>query len=90
MIAAIPASVDLSAYLDITEAAKHLGVRPGTVTRYRTWRIFPKPDVTLGRSPRWLPATLDRWQASRPGKGSGGGRPRKDKTAKEGEEPCAP
>lgn len=78
------AVTDLSAYLDITEAAKRLGVRPGTVTRYRSWRVFPAPDVMLGRSPRWSPETLDLWQASRPGKGVGGGRPRKDKTTTPG------
>ena len=68
-------------YLDIAGAAEHLGVRPETVTRYRTAGVFPVPDMWLGRSPGWLPSTLDVWRASRPGRGAGGGRPRKDRTA---------
>ncbi|WP_344968237.1 hypothetical protein [Salinactinospora qingdaonensis] len=38
---------------------------------------FPPPDQTFGRSPVWLPETIDRWATNRPGRGTGGGRPRK-------------
>jgi hypothetical protein len=41
-------------------------IRPGDL---------PKPDKTFGRSPVWLPATIEAWMAHRPGQGIGGGRP---------------
>jgi len=41
-------------------------IRPGDL---------PKPDDTFGRSPVWLPATIEQWMANRPGRGAGGGRP---------------
>lgn len=34
---------------------------------------IPEPDLTIGRSPAWTQATIDKWLASRPGKGVGGG-----------------
>jgi len=39
-------------------------VRPGDL---------PAPDRRFGRTPVWLPQTIDQWQATRPGKGAGGG-----------------
>ena len=35
------------------------------------------PAVQCGRTRGWLPETIDRWNAARPGRGVGGGRPRK-------------
>ena len=40
---------------------------------------LPEPDVRIGRTRGWLPETIDRWNARRPGRGVGGGRPRKHK-----------
>lgn len=34
---------------------------------------LPEPDITIGRSPAWRQSTIDKWLASRPGKGVGGG-----------------
>jgi len=31
----------------------------------------------IGRTRGWLPETIDGWNAKRPGRGVGGGRPRK-------------
>ena len=31
----------------------------------------------IGRTRGWLPETIDEWNANRPGRGVGGGRPRK-------------
>ncbi len=42
------------------------------------WR---RPDATIGRTRGWLPETIDQWNAQRPGRGVGGGRPRKRKTS---------
>lgn len=48
---------------------------------------LPKPDNTFGRSPVWLPATIEQWLQSRPGRGVGGGRPVGWSPKKEKEEP---
>ena len=64
--------------LDLGGVAERLGLSYATVRRYRSQdESFPEPDALLGQSPGWLPETVDRWQASRPGRGVGGGRPRK-------------
>lgn len=44
------------------------GVRPGD---------FPIPDEVFGRSPVWKASTIQAWARNRPGRGAGGGRPRK-------------
>ena len=40
---------------------------------------LPEPDAMIGRTRGWLPETIDGWNAKRPGRGVGGGRPRKNK-----------
>ena len=60
-------------YLSMTEVAERLGITKGALARYR----LPEPDVRIGRTRGWLPETIDRWNAQRPGRGVGGGRPRK-------------
>lgn len=67
----------MTAYLDMRAAAARLGVDYATVRRYRATGNFPPADVRVGQSPGWLPETLDAWQAARPGRGVGGGRPRR-------------
>ena len=70
----------MTSYLDMMAAADRLGVSYATVRRYRATGGFPPADVVVGQSPGWLPGTLDAWQAGRPGRGVGGGRPRKSVT----------
>lgn len=60
-------------YLSFTEVAGRLGVKTGALATYK----LPEPDAMIGRTRGWLPETIDRWNASRPGRGVGGGRPRK-------------
>ena len=60
-------------YLSVTEVAGRLGVKTGALATYK----LPEPDATIGRTRGWLPETIDRWNESRPGRGVGGGRPRK-------------
>ncbi|MBW3082804.1 helix-turn-helix transcriptional regulator [Bifidobacterium phasiani] len=60
-------------YLSVTEVAERLGISTGAVSAYK----LPEPDATIGRTRGWLPETIDRWNAARPGRGVGGGRPRK-------------
>lgn len=60
-------------YLSMTEVAERLGITKGALARYR----LPDPDVVVGKARGWREDTIDRWNASRPGRGVGGGRPRK-------------
>ena len=55
--------------------AERLGITKGALARYR----LPEADVTVGNARGWLPETIDEWNAKRPGRGVGGGRPRKNK-----------
>ena len=60
-------------YLSVTDVAKRLGISTAAVSAYK----LPQPDATIGRTRGWLPETIDQWHAHRPGRGVGGGRPRK-------------
>ena len=74
-------------YLSIVEVAQRLGLGEKTIRNYHQAAArhrrektpkpgdFPEPDDVRGRSPGWLPETVDTWLASRPGQGAGGGRP---------------
>jgi transcriptional regulator with XRE-family HTH domain len=56
-------------YLSRKQVAERIGVTPGALSRYN----LPDPDVTVGTNPGvrgWLPATIDAWQAARPGRGA--------------------
>lgn len=57
------------------EVAAHLGVAVSTLYGYRRDGRLPEPDGHLGRTPWWQPETIEQWQAQRPGRGVGGGRP---------------
>ena len=65
-------------YLDVADIARMLGVKPESVSQYR-WRdpSFPEPDITLSGRSGWREAKIRAWIASRPGRGAGGGRPRR-------------
>ncbi len=65
-------------YLDLSGFAARLGLSHQTLRKYRANPGFlPEPDAYIGGNPGWLPETVDRWQAGRPGHG---GRPRKEVT----------
>jgi hypothetical protein len=68
-------------YDSATDIAALFGVQPGTVETWRSrYPDFPEPDAYIGRVAGWLPsreAELRAWEASRPGRGAGGGRPRR-------------
>lgn len=69
-------------YWTIAEVAAYLGVQESTVIVYRNRgkkgdpNGLPKEDRVFGASPVYRPATIIGWK--RPGRGAGGGRPRKD------------
>lgn len=61
-------------YLSATEAAQYLGITRGAFMSLK----LPEPDAYVGKARGWLPETIDQWNANRPGRGVGGGRPRKN------------
>lgn len=73
-------------YMSAADVAALFGAEPGTVLKWRQrYEDFPAPDAVTGIGHGhpvmgWLPereAELRAWHASRPGRGAGGGRPRK-------------
>lgn len=60
-------------YLGVKQVAERLGITSGGLLNLK----LPEPDATIGRARGWLPETIDEWNAQRPGRGVGGGRPRK-------------
>ena len=54
-----------------------MGWTRGTATKSRRRpNGLPAPDAHVGSTPVWFRATFERWLATRPGQGAGGGRPR--------------
>lgn len=62
-------------YLGVKQVAERLGITQGALLSLN----LPDADVRIGRTRGWLPSTIDEWNANRPGRGVGGGRPRKRK-----------
>lgn len=60
-------------YLGVTDVAKLLGIAKGAVSNYK----LPEPDAMIGKARGWKLETIETWNANRPGRGVGGGRPRK-------------
>ena len=60
-------------YMGVPDVANRPGISTAAVSAYK----LPQPDALIGRTRGWLPETIDRWNAARPGRGVGGGRPRK-------------
>ena len=51
-------------YLSRPEVAERIGVKKDTLNRYK----LPEPDAQIGaRQVGWLPETIDKWNAARPG-----------------------
>ena len=71
---------DAAALLGAEDAAARAGVKRGTWTSYVARGRAPRPDDRDRRtgSPLWLESTVDAWKRDRPGRGAGGGRPRKE------------
>ena len=60
-------------FLSLKEVGERLGVKNPAAKGYN----LPEPAALIGATRGWLPETIDRWNAARPGRGVGGGRPRK-------------
>ena len=67
-------------YLSVTDVSKRLGISTAAVSAYK----LPQPDALIGRTRGWLPDTIDQWNAQRPGRGVGGGRPPRRSSASAG------
>nr|WP_225752412.1 XRE family transcriptional regulator [Pseudoclavibacter sp. Marseille-Q3772] len=52
-------------YLSTSEFTARIGVKRDTLNRYQ----LPEPDAMIGNIRGWLPETIDKWNASRPGRG---------------------
>lgn len=66
-------------HLGTNEVASRAGVSPRTIASYAARGQMPSPSACpcCGHSPTWLASEIDSWLANRPGRGVGGGRPRK-------------
>lgn len=76
-------------FLDLRAVAEMVGVEYRTIRNYHQTAErrrreqdvrpgdLPEPDNIFGRSPVWKRSTITAWQRNRPGRGTGGGRPRK-------------
>ena len=65
----------MTRHLTRTDVAVHYGITAASVSKAVERGSLPPPDYHVGRTPIWMPETLDAW--TRPGRGAGGGRPRK-------------
>jgi hypothetical protein len=55
-------------YLNLTEFAARIDIERDTLSKYK----LPDPDAIVGDRRGWLPATIDKWNAERPGRGNWG------------------
>jgi hypothetical protein len=55
-----------------TDVAAYVGVRVATISSYRMRGQMPAPDMVLGRTQAWHPATIIEWHSGRPRPGVGG------------------
>ena len=54
-------------YLSRKEVAERIGLRnPDALGTYK----LPEPDAWIGTTRGWLPATIDAWHKTRPGRGA--------------------
>ena len=61
-------------HLGLAALAERAGITRGTAARYQSEGRLPAPDIILVEGAReargWLPATIDAWLATRPGRGA--------------------
>lgn len=84
-----PGTERKAAYWSLHDLAERLGVTYNSARTYhgraeinrRRGTVkpgdLPPPDHKFGRSPVWYPRTIEKWLPTRPGRGTGGGRPGK-------------
>lgn len=57
-------------YMGMGEVAAFTGLSRHTLNGYAAMGLLPAPDVTVGEVRGWSVATIERWQANRPGRGA--------------------
>ena len=61
-------------HLGLAALAERASTTHGTASRYQAEGRLPAPDIILVEGARqargWLPATIDAWLATRPGRGA--------------------
>lgn len=68
----------LAEVMSLADIDAEMGWSPGTARKGRGKpHGLPEPDARVGGSPVWFRSTFEAWRAARPGRGAGGGRPRK-------------
>jgi predicted DNA-binding transcriptional regulator AlpA len=60
-------------YLSLTEIARQLGITTASVAQAH----LPPADAVIGKTRGWKQETVEQWVKQRPGRGVGGGRPRR-------------
>jgi hypothetical protein len=50
------------------DVARFLGIHPGTVRHYIAIGLMPEPDRVIPGRNFWKPATIRKWNDSRPGR----------------------
>lgn len=73
--------MDIHDVLTIHMVAERMGIDVTTAQRYRYRGLLPVPDAFIGRYPLWRATTIDRFMASRPGRGTAAD-PRTDRRRK--------
>jgi predicted DNA-binding transcriptional regulator AlpA len=61
-----PTQEALDHCLDKRGLGRFLGVSVRTLDRAIAAGLLPRPDLLIGRSPRWAPETINRWLKARP------------------------
>jgi predicted DNA-binding transcriptional regulator AlpA len=59
----------MEGYLTSDELADRLGIKRGSIYRYRVRGDLPPPDELVGRTPLWRKETIEKWLTERPGQG---------------------
>ncbi len=59
----------MEGYLTAEQLAERLGIKRGSVHRYRVRGALPPADEKVGRTPLWKVETIEAWEATRPGQG---------------------
>ena len=72
---------DRPVILDRAALAARLGIHPDSVTREVHRSQIPRPAGRIGHLPYWYEDDLAAWEKTRPGRGAGAGRPRKETPA---------
>ncbi|AWY04700.1 helix-turn-helix DNA-binding domain protein [Gordonia phage Sahara] len=53
-------------FMAASEVAEWLGIDRSAISRYK----MPEPDALIGKTRGWRRETIEKWNASRPGRGA--------------------